>query len=193
MRARLLNCTTDSSWFELPQYLHGQVLLNVEHSEEYTHFGYLYTWRDCEGINWYFKEEWLEFLDEKENRGENNKMESNKFYMPDKVTFSNPATVVFWDDKTKTVIKTFPFDKEKGLSLAFVEKHNPQLKQLFKVSNTQRIYIWQDGQVSAVGLHDEDDDDEKAFAMAYMRKVMTRNQFEKMIKKYSKAEESSQG
>ncbi len=41
------------------------------------------------------------------------------------VIFSDPATVVFWSDGTKTVVKTRggeKYDKEKGLAMAIVKK-----------------------------------------------------------------------
>ena len=41
------------------------------------------------------------------------------------VIFSNPATVVFWSDGTKTVVKTQggeKYDKEKGLAMAIIKK-----------------------------------------------------------------------
>lgn len=43
----------------------------------------------------------------------------------EKVIFNNPATIVYWHDGTKTVVKAQdgePFDKEKGLAMAFVKK-----------------------------------------------------------------------
>lgn len=42
-----------------------------------------------------------------------------------KVKFSNPATIIFWDDNTKTVVKTHhedTFDKEKGMAMAILKK-----------------------------------------------------------------------
>ena len=42
-----------------------------------------------------------------------------------KVVFNDLATIVFWSDNTKTVVKCGPddiFDKEKGLALAIVKK-----------------------------------------------------------------------
>ena len=42
------------------------------------------------------------------------------------VIFNPPATIVFWDDGTKTVVKTQNnehFDPEKGLSMAIAKKH----------------------------------------------------------------------
>jgi hypothetical protein len=40
------------------------------------------------------------------------------------VKFSDPATIVFWRDGTKTVVKAInePFDKEKGLAMAIAKK-----------------------------------------------------------------------
>lgn len=41
------------------------------------------------------------------------------------VIFSDPATVVFWNDNTKTVVKTHggeKYDKEKGLAMAIIKK-----------------------------------------------------------------------
>lgn len=41
------------------------------------------------------------------------------------VIFSNPATVVFWSDGTKTVVKTRggeKYDREKGLAMAIIKK-----------------------------------------------------------------------
>ena len=42
-----------------------------------------------------------------------------------KVIFSNPATIVFWDDGSKTVVKCSKrdnFDPEKGLAMAFAKR-----------------------------------------------------------------------
>ena len=41
------------------------------------------------------------------------------------VKFNDPATIVFWSDKTKTVVKAGPddiYDPEKGLAMAIVKK-----------------------------------------------------------------------
>ena len=40
------------------------------------------------------------------------------------VIFNDPATIVFWDDGTKTVVKAEnePFDPEKGLAMAIAKK-----------------------------------------------------------------------
>ena len=41
------------------------------------------------------------------------------------VIFSDPATIVFWDDNTKTVVKARggeKYDKEKGLAMAIIKK-----------------------------------------------------------------------
>ena len=44
---------------------------------------------------------------------------------PKNVIFNNPATIVFWSDGTKTVVKAGPndiFDPEKGLAMAISKK-----------------------------------------------------------------------
>lgn len=42
-----------------------------------------------------------------------------------KVIFNDPATIVFWSDGTKTVVKAKnePYDPEKGLAMAISKKH----------------------------------------------------------------------
>ena len=47
------------------------------------------------------------------------------FPVIEKVLFNDPATIVFWSDNTKTVVKAQngePFDPEKGLAMAYVKK-----------------------------------------------------------------------
>lgn len=41
-----------------------------------------------------------------------------------RVTFNDPATIIFWEDGTKTVVKAHnePFDPEKGLAMAICKK-----------------------------------------------------------------------
>ena len=42
-----------------------------------------------------------------------------------KVIFHNPATIVYWDDNTKTVVKCGDddkYDKEKGLALCYMKR-----------------------------------------------------------------------
>ena len=64
----------------------------------------------------------FKYLDEmmkKWNRGIVNNNPSIK-----NVIFNDPATIVFWDDGTKTVVKAEnePFDPEKGLAMAIAKK-----------------------------------------------------------------------
>lgn len=51
---------------------------------------------------------------------------TRKFKAPeiDRVIFNNPATIVFWKDGTKTVVKAQDecFDEEKGITMAIVKK-----------------------------------------------------------------------
>lgn len=52
-----------------------------------------------------------------------------------KVIFNEPATIVYWDDNTKTVVKTNngdEFDAEKGLAMAVVKK-TIGYKEFYKV------------------------------------------------------------
>ena len=46
------------------------------------------------------------------------------FFLPERVIFNPPATIVFWSDGTKTVVKCKDekFDKEKGLVIAISKK-----------------------------------------------------------------------
>lgn len=42
-----------------------------------------------------------------------------------KIIFNNPATIVYWEDGTKTIVKCGSgdtWDKEKGLAMCFVKK-----------------------------------------------------------------------
>lgn len=44
---------------------------------------------------------------------------------PARVIFHNPATVIYWEDGTKTVVKCQPgdtYDKEKGVALCYMKK-----------------------------------------------------------------------
>ena len=55
-----------------------------------------------------------------------------------RVVFNEPATIVFWGDKTKTVVKTQDgeaYDPEKGLAMAIVKKicgNNGAYYEIFK-------------------------------------------------------------
>lgn len=65
------------------------------------------------------------------------KCEEKELYII-KVIFSEPATIVLWSDGSKTVVKAQngePFDKEKGLAMAFVKKftgNTGRYNELFK-------------------------------------------------------------
>ncbi len=47
-----------------------------------------------------------------------------RFCRIDKVIFNDPATIVFWRDGTKTVVKAInePYDPEKGMAMACARK-----------------------------------------------------------------------
>ena len=71
------------------------------------------------------------------------------------VIFNNPATIVFWSDGTKTVVKCDErdeFDPEKGLAMAICKKHfgggfyNDIFKKWIPKEKTPEIEI--DGQIT---------------------------------------------
>lgn len=51
------------------------------------------------------------------------------------VILNDPATIVFWNDGTKTVVKAEnePFDREKGLAMAIAKKHLGNKGNYFEV------------------------------------------------------------
>mgnify|MGYP003550103520 CR=1 FL=1 len=52
------------------------------------------------------------------------------------VIFSDPATVVFWNDNTKTVVKTRggeKYDKEKGLAMAIIKKITGNTRDYYEI------------------------------------------------------------
>ena len=72
-----------------------------------------------------------------------------------KVIFNNPATIVFWSDGTKTVVKCNErdeFDPEKGLAMAICKKHfgggfyNDIFKKWIPKEEAPKIEI--DGQIT---------------------------------------------
>lgn len=64
---------------------------------------------------------------------------SSFFYLdpqPKEVIFHDPATIVYWTDGTKTVVKCGPhdtFDHEKGLAMAIAKKHFGNGNEFHKV------------------------------------------------------------
>ena len=66
-----------------------------------------------------------------------------------KVIFNDPATIVFWNDGTKTVVKAEngdEFDAEKGLAMAVVKK-TIGLKEFYKVCGRGKYFFpdkWED-------------------------------------------------
>lgn len=65
---------------------------------------------------------------------------------PTKVIFNGPATIVFWDDGTKTVVKCTEretFDYEKGVALCYMKKflgNDNSFKHIFKKFNVPKQY-----------------------------------------------------
>ena len=53
-----------------------------------------------------------------------------------KVIFNNPATIVFWLDGTKTIVKKAddePWDPEKGLAMVIIKKYFGTNKEIKKI------------------------------------------------------------
>lgn len=65
---------------------------------------------------------------------------------PTKIIFNGPATIVFWDDGTKTVVKCTEretFDYEKGVALCYMKKllgNDSSFKHVFKKFNVPKQY-----------------------------------------------------
>lgn len=52
------------------------------------------------------------------------------------IIFSDPATIVFWNDDTKTVVKTRggeEYDKEKGLAMAIIKKITGNTRDYYEI------------------------------------------------------------
>lgn len=65
---------------------------------------------------------------------------------PTKIIFNGPATIVFWNDGTKTVVKCTEretFDYEKGVALCYMKKllgNDNSFKHVFKKFNIPKQY-----------------------------------------------------
>lgn len=80
----------------------------------------------------------LEFVCRKENKEQPEK--KNLKFVAKKVYFSGPATVILWEDGTKTVVRCQlddQYDAEKGIAMCFMKKalgnngnFNEELKRL---------------------------------------------------------------
>lgn len=64
-----------------------------------------------------------------------------------RVIFHDPATIVFWADGTKTVVKAYrePFDPEKGLAMAIAKKvlgtgYYPEIKKWTEKYHQKKCY-----------------------------------------------------
>ena len=67
------------------------------------------------------------FTNEKEKEKKDMPVDRNRLYIPSikKVIFNNPATIVFWNDGTKTIVKCSDRDEyseEVGLAMAISKK-----------------------------------------------------------------------
>lgn len=63
------------------------------------------------------------------------------YHEPIKVIYNNPATIVIWDDGSKTVIKCTnkdTYSKEAGLALCFMKRHMGNDNSFHKILDTFR-------------------------------------------------------
>lgn len=75
------------------------------------------------------------------NRDLKYQMDIRPYFKIKKVIFNNPATIVYWEDGTKTVVKCGKddtFDAEKGLALCFMKK---ALGNKGNFNNTIKEYV----------------------------------------------------
>lgn len=69
-------------------------------------------------------------------------------------------------------------------SLCTKTKTIPEIKKVI-FQKTHTIVLWEDGDKTIVNCYDEVFDEEKGLAMAIVKKIMTRNDFKKLIKNAS--------
>ena len=71
------------------------------------------------------KENYILVSEDTSFEGMRNYIRKKKKQRIERVIFNDPATIVFWKDGTKTVVKATnePFDKEKGLAMAISKKY----------------------------------------------------------------------
>lgn len=102
-------------------------------SPNYTITWPMYPTNGCctnDGVYRDFNEQQKEFLMKQLAAGERtgaNRISSNEAdeFRPKKVIFNSPATIVYWSDGSKTVVKCKKdeiFDREKGLAMAISKK-----------------------------------------------------------------------
>ena len=116
-------------------------------------------------------------------------------YEPEKVIFNDPATIVFWKDGTKTVVKAVyePFDKEKGLAMAIAKKalgNEGKYFNVFKKFINESDKVKKGGKCSkcktdppAIDYHDKLND---ALQQAYVEATKSVNSFGEALNKISR-------
>jgi hypothetical protein len=91
-----------------------------------------------------------------------------------------PTYGVNWSDM-KFTFKPF-------YAAEFKSNYTPEIKQVI-FNNPATIIMWKDGTKTIVKVHNEEFDEEKGFAMAYLKKVFgDRNKYMKYIKNASRQE-----
>lgn len=65
-----------------------------------------------------------------------------RYVMPEKIIHNPPATIVIWNDGTKTVVKAHnePYDKEKGAVMAYSKRIlGSDYKKLLRMANEAEL------------------------------------------------------
>ena len=92
------------------------------------------------------------------------------------VKFNGPATIVFWSDETKTVVKCKDesYDAEKGLAMAlakgYTKKNAGLLMRNIHIFNEGIEVVWANGTTTEMPWKDETHDIEKHLALAKIKK-----------------------
>lgn len=92
------------------------------------------------------------------------------------VKFNGPATIIFWSDETKTVVKCKDenYDAEKGLAMAlakgYTEKNARLLMRNIHIFNKGIEVVWANGTTTEMPWKDETHDIEKHIALAKIKK-----------------------
>lgn len=100
----------------------------------------------------------------------------NKNLMEGYLNISNMPTTF---SSFSTAYEPFTFKR-----CSLFAKTIPEIKKVI-FQKTHTIVLWEDGDKTIVNCYDEEFDEEKGLAMAIVKKIMSRNDFKKLIKEAS--------
>lgn len=93
------------------------------------------------------------------------------------------SNYIVYTNKTKRMIELIGLTGATNVLVCPFEKKPldyPKVKHVI-YSPPATIVLWEDGTKTVVKVHDEEYDNEKGLAMAFMRKMFSRSQFDKMV------------